>query len=95
MRVSRSEVPDLTRSSQSVRLERNDDVRYENIKLLDLRFARPFQWNNVRFEPFVDLYNIFNANTVLRQTTTFGSRLGRVSEIINPRIIKIGAKFDF
>ena len=43
MRVSRSEVPDLTRSSQSVRLERNDDVRYENIKLLDLRFAKPFQ----------------------------------------------------
>ncbi len=71
----RSTVPDLTRSSQRIRLERNDDSRYDNVSLLDLRIGRVFQAGAVRLEPFIDLYNIFNANTILTQATSRAVRV--------------------
>jgi len=93
--VSRAMVPSLTRASQNVRLERNDVNRYDGVTLLDLRFGRPFRVSTVSFEPFLDLYNLTNANTVLSDVTTIGTSLGRVSSTINPRIIRIGVKLDF
>ena len=93
--VGRSTVPDLTRSSQRVNLERNDDSRYNSVSLLDLRVGRVFQAGPVRLEPFLDLYNIFNANTILTQATSRGAVYGNVSRTINPRVIRIGAKLNF
>ena len=93
--VDRSLVPTLTRSSQAVPVEPNDAARYENIVLLDLRFGRSFTAKGLRFQPFLDLYNLTNANTVLAEVTTLGSSLGRVSATINPRILKFGAKMEF
>ncbi|HYU78346.1 MAG TPA: TonB-dependent receptor [Vicinamibacterales bacterium] len=93
--VGRALVPTLTRASQTVPLEPNDDQRYDSIKLLDLRFGRPVRWRGFHIEPFLDVYNVFNANTILADNTTLGPSLGRVSATINPRIFKVGAKFDF
>ena len=50
---------------------------------------------SVRLEPFLDAYNIFNANTVLGDVTTVGASLGAVSTTINPRLMRIGAKVGF
>jgi outer membrane receptor protein involved in Fe transport len=93
--VDRTMVPGLTRSSQTVPLQRNDVERYESIALVDLRFGRSFSAGRLRFQPFIDIYNLTNANTVLAEVTTFGSSLGRVSATINPRILKFGAKVEF
>jgi len=93
--VSRAMVPGLTRSSQTVRLQPNDVERYPTRKLVDLRFGRIFRIGERRVEPFVDVYNLFNANTVLGDVTTWGSSLGRISETINPRIARIGVKVNF
>ncbi|MGH9321896.1 MAG: hypothetical protein ACRD3V_18670, partial [Vicinamibacteria bacterium] len=94
--VTRAIVPELTRSSESVRLEPNDENRYDSVTVLDLRFGRPFELGaGIRFEPFLDVYNLFNANTVLGEVTTLGPSLGRVSTTINPRLIRFGAKLNF
>ena len=95
LNVGRAMVPTLTRSSQIVRLELNYENRYERVTLLDLRVGRPFRFGTMRFEPFIDGYNLTNANSVLSEITTIGSTLGRVSSTINPRIVRIGAKVDF
>lgn len=93
--VSRTMVPALTRASQTVRIEPNNVLRYEPVALLDLRFGRVFRFKGSRFEPFVDLYNLTNNNTILGDVTTIGSSLGVVSSTVNPRIVKFGAKFEF
>jgi len=93
--VGRSLVPSLIRSSQTVRLEPNDASRYNTRKLVDLRFGRVFRIGDRRVEPFADLYNLFNVNTVLSEVTTYGPSLGRVSSTINPRIARIGVKVNF
>jgi hypothetical protein len=93
--VSRTMVPTLTRASQTVRVEMNNVNRYERVGLLDLRFGRVFKAGSFRFEPFVDLYNLTNTNTILADVTTVGSGLGMVSSTVNPRIVKFGGKIDF
>jgi hypothetical protein len=95
LNVNRALVPSLTRASQTVRLEPNDEQRYDRVMLLDLRMGRPFSFGHRRIEPFIDAYNLTNANTVLSEITSIGSTLGRVSSTINPRIIRLGAKVEF
>ena len=95
LNVGRALVPNLTRASQSVRLERNDENRYDKWLMCDLRFGRIFQVQTLRFEPFVEVNNVFNVNTVLTEVTTIGSSLGRVSRTINPRVVRVGGKFTF
>jgi hypothetical protein len=95
LQVGRALVPTLTRATQTVRLERNDDNRYESNKLVDLRVGRRFQSGSLRYEVFADAYNLFNANTILADVTTVGSSLGQVSETIRPRVIRLGGKLAF
>jgi outer membrane receptor protein involved in Fe transport len=95
LNVGRTLVPTLTRATQTVRLEPNDSERYENWMQLDLRVGRNFNLNGMRLEPFVDGYNLLNANTVLTEVTTYGPSLGQVSQTINPRLIRVGGKLSF
>jgi hypothetical protein len=93
--VTRTLVPTLTRSSQTVRLELNDIHRYPARKQVDIRFGRIFRVKTLRFEPFVDIYNLFNVNTVLREVTTWGSSLGTISSTYNPRLMRVGGRISF
>lgn len=93
--VGRALVPTLTRASQTVRVQRNDEDRYDSVSLLDLRFGRRFKIGRWEFEPFVDGYNILNANTILTSVTTIGPNLGQVSSTINPRLFRVGGKTTF
>ena len=94
--VGRLLVPTLTRSSQSVRLEPNDVIRYPTRNLVDVRFGRIFRFGARRqIEPFADLYNLLNVNTVLSENTTLGSGYETVSATINPRLIRVGVKVAF
>ena len=95
LNVNRTLVPSLTRASQTVQLEPNDEQRYDRVMLLDLRVGRSFSFGHRRIEPFIDAYNLTNANTVLSEITSIGSTLGRVSSTINPRIVRLGAKLEF
>jgi hypothetical protein len=95
LNVGRALVPTLTRATQTVRLERNDEERYEKWVQLDLRLGRSFRANGWSFEPFVDFYNLLNANTVLQEVTSVGPSLGQVSQTMNPRLIRIGGKVGF
>jgi hypothetical protein len=94
LNVGRSLVPNLTRT-QSVRLEQNDERRYDRVALLDLRVGRVFKVGDWRFEHFVDAYNLFNANTIVGRQMVTGPTLGRVSTTINSRVIRIGGRMDF
>ncbi|HYU80310.1 MAG TPA: carboxypeptidase regulatory-like domain-containing protein [Vicinamibacterales bacterium] len=98
LNVGRALVPALTRATQTVRLERNDEARYESNKLIDLRIGRRFSSGSTwryNYEIFVDIYNVTNANTVLQENTIIGTSLGNVSTTIPPRLFRIGGKVSF
>jgi hypothetical protein len=95
LNVGRALVPTLTRATQTVRLEPNDENRYDKWMQLDLRIGRNFTLRGITLEPFIDGYNLLNANTVLAEVTTVGPNLGTVSATINPRLVRVGGKLTF
>jgi hypothetical protein len=63
---------------------------------LDLRFTRTFRFGGTRrVRPSLDIYNLFNAATVLAMNTTYGPAWKDVTQILNGRQLRIGAQFDF
>jgi hypothetical protein len=66
---------------------------------LDLRFTKPFTVDRVRLGASLELYNAFNANTVLTESTTYrdaslsGWRIP--TSIMPPRFIKLSLQLDF
>ena len=66
---------------------------------LDLRFTKPFTVDRMRLGASFELYNTFNANTVLTESTTYrdaslsGWRIP--TSIMPPRFIKLSLQMDF
>jgi hypothetical protein len=63
---------------------------------LDLRFTRTFRFGGTRrLRPSLDIYNLFNAATVLAMNTTYGTSWKDVTQILNGRQLRFAAQFDF
>ena len=61
----------------------------------DLRFARIFNYGRYRLQGMIDIYNIFNRSTVLAYNTTFGQEWLRPTDVLQGRLVKIGAQLTF
>jgi hypothetical protein len=61
---------------------------------LDLRFGKVFRVSRYRAALNLDLYNAINANTVVDANDSFDTWLAPTS-ILNGRLVKISANFDF
>jgi len=85
----------LTRASQTVPLSRRGDERLPNVTLLDLRFSRSFRLGTRSITPKVDVFNIANSATVVAQNAALGNTYLAASEILAPRIIRLGFSLDF
>jgi Carboxypeptidase regulatory-like domain/TonB-dependent Receptor Plug Domain len=73
-----------------------DEVRYPNLWDLDLRLAKTVAINRVRFLLSADAFNVFNSSTTLALTRNLSaSSFGSINEIISPRILRLGVKFQF
>ena len=72
-----------------------DAHRTANVNLIDLRFDKGITLGNGRLSPFLDIYNIFNANAEQNITNTSGSSWLRPINIIPPRVMRIGVKYDW
>ncbi|MPZ21408.1 MAG: hypothetical protein GEV06_26470 [Luteitalea sp.] len=59
----------------------------------DLRVERRLRVSpRLTVAPFVDGYNMFNANPVQNVTASSGSAVLRPTNIVPPRIMRVGAK---
>ena len=94
--VTRTIVPTLVRSSQAVIIDERGPDRLPNVALLDIRFSRPIKFaGNRSLEPQIDLFNALNNDVIVNMVNTVGPRLGYPSEILAPRIIRVGIAFKF
>jgi hypothetical protein len=93
--VTTSIVPGLTQVTQNVQATPRGEFRYPWQNLVDLRFAKSFKTGATKFEPTVDVFNIFNNNAITSANTTIGSSLGRPSAIVMGRLLRLGGRITF
>jgi hypothetical protein len=85
----------LTRASQTVPLSQRGDERLPNVTLMDLRLSRAFRVGGRSITPQLDIFNISNAATVMAQNAAIGNTYLAASEILAPRVIRLGFSIDF
>jgi hypothetical protein len=93
--VTTAEVPGLTQVMQDVQVAQRGDFRYPWVNIVDLRVTRAFRSGRMRFEPTLDVFNIFNNNAVTNAVQTVGPSLGRPSAIVMGRLARIGGRMTF
>jgi len=67
----------------------------ERLNDLDLRFTKLFPFGRMKTRVNFDLYNAFNRSPVLSQNNTFGPAWQTPTGILQARLFKISAQFDF
>jgi hypothetical protein len=75
-----------------------DSQRQDHITVVDLRFEKVFvleALRSSRISGFLDLYNMFNANAEQNMSWVSGASYLRPLNIIPPRIVRFGAKFEW
>jgi hypothetical protein len=92
---ARTIVASLNYANPTLLTEPLNAQRGPNVNLIDLRFDRPFTLGSGRLSPFLDLYNLGNANAEQDFTVSSGSTYLRPINIIPPRVARIGVKYDW
>jgi Carboxypeptidase regulatory-like domain/TonB dependent receptor-like, beta-barrel len=70
--------------------------RQDNVNILDFRAEKVVRLGaNFSVAPFMDIYNVLNANPVQNQTWASGSSYLRPTNIVPPRLLRLGAKVNW
>lgn len=93
--VTRSVVPGFTQVSQSVLLVPRGEYRLETDTLVDLRIAKGFRLGKLRLEAIADIYNVLNSNATIGEVQVVGPSLGRPSDIVPGRMLRVGTQIKF
>jgi hypothetical protein len=80
----------------AVLLDPLGDVRLSSFKSMDLRLDRTFTVARVKWLPSLDVFNLFNANTVLgRRANQNAANANQVFGILAPRTVRVGVMVTF
>ena len=93
--VTRAILPPLTQASVTVRLNEPGTEYNDRLNQLDLTIARNMRTGRLIVRPELAMFNALNAAPVLTQTTVFGPNLGRVTSILNARLLRVGVLVKF
>jgi hypothetical protein len=85
----------LTVGSLSVNLVEPGTLYAGRSNRVDMRFGKTLRIDRTRFQPYVDLLNIFNASPIVALNTTYGSAWRQPQTILVGRMIKLGMQVDF
>ena len=73
-----------------------DDIRLPSVTSLDFRVGKEFAFNRYRLNIDLDVFNLLNRSTELARQYNLGATSGNdVQEIMNPRVLRLGARFNF
>jgi hypothetical protein len=98
----------LTQSTQTVYMAPSGSYRLPNVNLMDIRLSRIFTIKErFKLEPEFDIYNLLNVGAVISEngsitagaasngTGSVGSLFLNPTNVLPPRLFKIGLRFDF
>jgi hypothetical protein len=73
-----------------------DYFRYDNVWDTDLRAARAFKLPSLTLRVVGDVFNLFNANTVLvRNNNIQSTSFNQIAQNLSPRIFRVGVEVKF
>ena len=73
-----------------------DYFRYDNVWDTDVRAAKAFKFDTVTLRVIGDVFNLFNANTVLVRNNNVGSTtFNQIAQNLSPRIFRLGVEVKF
>jgi hypothetical protein len=82
--------------TQNVRVEEVTANRAPSVSILDFRVDKSFKFGRFgKVTGMVDIFNILNSGTVTNFSTVTGTTFLRVIGILDPRVVRFGARFDF
>jgi hypothetical protein len=91
-RVARNNIP----GSANVQVVGSDEFRNDDINVIDARIEKEFAFSDIGLTVGVDVFNALNENFVLqRQHRLAIGTTNNVTEVISPRIFRIGARLSF
>jgi hypothetical protein len=68
----------------------------DRMNQVDLRFTKRFTLGpGSRFAVNADFYNLTNSNWIIGYTANYGPNFLRPTQVLSPRLFKIGGQFDF
>jgi hypothetical protein len=93
--VREVQIRDALNTTITIRTE-NQAGRYDWVKIWDNRISkRVALYKGHSIEGMVDLFNTLNVNTVTSQTNRNGSTYLQPTEIISPRVFRLGVRYRF
>jgi hypothetical protein len=96
-RITRSTISDAAGSGIDIPI--NSDVsafRYPDIHVVDFRVEKELTFNQVGLTLGVDVFNALNQSYVLQRQSVLGRGTSNfATEILSPRIFRLGARFSF
>ncbi len=73
-----------------------DYFRYDDVWDTDVRAARTFKVSGVSLRAIGDVFNLFNANTVLvRNNNILATTFNQIAQNMSPRIVRFGIEIGF
>ena len=82
--------------SRTVRVEPVTANRGETVQILDMRFDKTVRFGRFgRVTGMIDVFNLTNAGTVTEFRNATGATFKEVTELLDPRIVRFGIRFDF
>jgi len=67
----------------------------DRVTQVDVRFGKSFRMQRSRIQASLDLFNVLNSSAILGLNTTYGTSWLSPTQILQGRLIKIGAQVDF
>jgi hypothetical protein len=83
-----------TATASVVLIEPNTQFE-DRLTQVDARLTKTIQLRRVRVQGMFDVYNLFNASSVLTQNNTFGSTWRRPTQVLAARLFKVGVQLEF
>jgi hypothetical protein len=96
-RITRQTIADGAGTGIDIPIQSDPDAfRYPNVNVVDLRVEKEFTFSDVGLTLGVDVFNALNESYVLQRQSVLGANNSNfVTEILSPRIYRIGARFSF
>ena len=85
----------FTLGQANVNLVQPGTLYGDRLNQFDLRFTKIVSVGRGRVDLNVDLYNAFNSDAVIVENNTFGAAWQRPITVIQPRFLKLSARWDF
>ena len=83
-------------ATKTITLIQPNTVWGDRLNQIDVRFSKRFALHpGVRLAVNADFYNLTNNNWIIAYGSNFGPNFLRPSQVLSPRMFKIGGQFDF